>query len=207
MTGADTTNRAGYAWIEFRRGPDAFTVGVRLRASASTRKVDSDFFTTTLTVGDDLHLLDDQRVPLSRQALVDAIGTTGRVHNSGADHRMAVADTLFAGFGPDRYDSVISALLALRKEKLSQNLDVPKLSEILSEALPPLDEHDLATVAEGFERLDRRREELAQLEADVREVVRLGARQRTYARALVAAHSDDIRRAREHPRRRDAPRA
>lgn len=27
----------------------------------------------------------------------------------------------------------------------------------MSEALPPIDEHDIAAVAEGFERLDRRR--------------------------------------------------
>lgn len=195
MTGTDTTNRAGFAWIEFRRGDDVFTVGVRLRASASTRKVESDFFTTTLAVDDALHLLDEQRVPISRQALVEAIGSTGRVHNSGEDHRVAVAETLFPGFGPDRYSSVISALLALRKEKLSQDLDVAKLSAILSEALPPLDEHDLATVAEGFERLDRRREELARLDADVREVDRLRGRQRSYARAVIAARSDDVRRA------------
>ena len=95
-----------------------------------------------------------------------AAGCTPR----GRTTRSAVRETLYPGFGPDRYESVITALLALRKEKLSQNLDLDKLSDILSEALPLLDEHDLAMVAEGFERLDRRRAELTALEAELTEV-------------------------------------
>ena len=176
MTGTDDASRAGFAWVEFRRGADVFTIGVRLRASASTHKVDHDFFTTSQAIGEDLHLLDEQRVPLSRKALVAAVGDRGRVHSSGEDHRSAVRETLYPGFGPDRYESVITALLALRKEKLSQNLDLDKLSDILSEALPPLDEHDLAMVAEGFERLDRRRAELTALEAELTEVRALASR-------------------------------
>lgn len=195
MTGTTDASRAGFAWVEFRRGVDVFTVGVRLRASANTRKVDHDFFTTSQAIGDDLQLLDEQRVPLSRKALVDAIGDRGRVHTTGEEHRTAVRETLYTGFSADRYDSVVTALLALRKEKLSQNLDLDKLSGVLSEALPPLDEHDLATVAEGFERLDRRSAELAALEAELAEVNALASRQRDYARSVVASLADEVRAA------------
>ena len=38
----------------------------------------------------------------------------------------ALRGALYEGFAPDRYASVITALLALRKEKLSQNLDLDK---------------------------------------------------------------------------------
>ena len=195
MTGSVEPNRAGFAWVELRRGEDVFTVGVRMRASSSTHKVDLDFFTTSLAVGADLHLLDEHRTPLTRKGLVEALGDRGRVHTSADDHRTAVREALFPGFGADRYASVITALLALRKEKLSQNLDLPKLSEVLSDALPPLDEQDLAVVAEGFERLDRRRSELAALADELSEVRTLAARQRDYARAVAAAVAGLVRRA------------
>ncbi len=195
MTGTADPSRTGYAWLELRRGQEVFTVGARMRASTSTRKVDLDFFTTDQVIGRDLSLLDDARVPLSRRDLVAAIGDRGRVHRSAAEHRTAVRERLFEGFTADRYDSVVTALLALRKEKLSQNLDLAKLSAVLSDALPPLDEQDLAAVAEGFERLDRRRDELARLEADLAEVTALAARQRGYSRTLVAAVAGEVRRA------------
>jgi uncharacterized protein (TIGR02680 family) len=195
MTGADEPSRTGYAWVEFRRGRDAFTIGARMRASQSTRKVDVDYFTTTQVVGEDLHLLDGQRVPLALKALKEALGDRGRVHGTAEEHRNAVRETLYEGFGPDRYASVVTALLALRKEKLSQNLDLDKLSEVMSEALPPIDEHDIAAVAEGFERLDRRRDQLESLRTDVREVDALVNRQRAYARHVVAWLADEVRAA------------
>jgi len=205
MTGTDEQTRTGFAWVEFRRGGQVFTVGARIRATQATRKADVDYFTTTLGVGRDLQLLDSNRAPLSRRALVEAIGETGRVHTSGEEHRTAVREMLFPGFSADRYSSVIGALLALRKEKLSQHLDLDKLSTVLSEALPPIDEHDIAAVAEGFERLDRRRAELAALEAEVGEVRQLARRQRDYATAVVVSGAGQVRSA--ETRRDDVTRA
>ncbi|HEX5267427.1 MAG TPA: TIGR02680 family protein [Acidimicrobiales bacterium] len=195
MTGSDESSRTGFAWVEFSRGDEVFTVGARIRGSQATRRADPDFFTTTLAVGRDLHLLDDNRAALSRRALVEAIGSTGRVHNSAEEHRTAVREVLFPDFTADRYKSVVGALRALRKEKLSQNLDLEKLSGVLSEALPPIDDHDIAAVAEGFERLDRRRAELAALESDLANVRLLAARQRDYARAVVVGAAAAVRSA------------
>ena len=152
-------------------------------------------------MGTELQLLDESREPLSGKALKAAIGDRGQVNSTAADHRNAIRDRLFPGFSEDRYASVITALLALRKEKLSQNLDLAKLSEVLTDALPPIDEHELAVVAEGFERLDRRRDELSALEAEVAAVAALARRQRAYARAVVAGVADEVREAES---RRDA---
>ncbi|MGI8685190.1 MAG: SbcC/MukB-like Walker B domain-containing protein [Acidimicrobiales bacterium] len=201
MTGTDEPARTGYAWVEFTRGDRTFTAGARIRASQATRRADVDWFTTTLAIGRDLHLLDANRAPLSRKALVEALGDVGRVHASGDEHRAAVRGALFPGFSADRFTSVVSALLALRKEKLSQHLDLAKLSDTLSESLPPVDDHDVAAVAEGFERLDRRRAELEALEAEAAEVRQLAARQRDYARAVVVGAAGDVRGAET---RRDA---
>jgi uncharacterized protein (TIGR02680 family) len=195
MTGTDEPSRTGFAWVEFRRGAEVFTVGARIRGSRATDKTDVDLFTTTQAVGHDLHLLDAGRAPLSRKALNEAIGDHGRVRTTVAEHRTAVREVLFPGFGAERYSSLIGALLALRREKLSDKLDPDKLSEVLSEALPPLDDQDLATVAEGFERLDRRRDELAALERDVAEVRQLARRQRAYAQAVTVAAADGVRSA------------
>lgn len=193
MTGTSDATRTGFAWVEFTRGNRTFTAGARIRASAATRKADVDWFTTTLAVGRDLHLLDQNRTPLSRKALIEALGDAGRVHATADEHRSAVREALFPGFSADRYASVITALLALRKEKLSQHLDLAKLSETLSESLPPVDEHDVAAVAEGFERLDRRKQELLALEAEVVEVRQLADRQRHYARAVVVGSARGVR--------------
>ena len=192
MTGTDEPTRAGFAWVEFRRGTEVFTAGVRVRASTATRRADHDFFTTSQEIGTELHLLDAQRIPLSRKLLSEAIGERGRVHSSGGEHRAAVRQALFPDFSADQFSSVITALLALRKEKLSQNLDLAKLSDVLSEALPPIDDHDLAVVAEGFERLDRRRTELTKLESELAEIKVLAARQRDYARAVVASVAHQV---------------
>ena len=195
MTGSDEPSRTGYAWVEFRRGAEVFTIGARMRASQSTRKVDLDYFTTTQVVGRDLHLLDEHRVPLALKGLKGALEERGRVYGTAEEYRNAVRETLYDGFGPDRYASVVTALLALRKEKLSQNLDLNKLSEVMSEALPPIDDHDITAVAEGFERLDRRRNQLESLRVDVREVDALVNRQRAYARQVLAWLSEEVRNA------------
>lgn len=195
MTGTDEPSRTGFVWVEFERGDAAFTIGARLRASQSTRRVDVDYFTTTARIGTGLELLDDQRVPLSLKALKEALADSGRVYGTADEYRTAVREALYEGFGADRYASVITALLALRKEKLSQNLDLDKLSEVMSESLPPLDDHDIAAVAEGFERLDRRREQLDALRGDLKEVDLLASRQRTYARQVIAWLADEVRSA------------
>lgn len=195
MTGTDEPSRTGFVWVEFERSDAVFTIGARLRASQSTRRVDVDYFTTTARVGDGLELLDDQRVPLSLKALKEALADSGRVYGTADEYRTAVREALYEGFGADRYASVITALLALRKEKLSQNLDLDKLSEVMSESLPPLDDHDIAAVAEGFERLDRRREQLDSLRGDLKEVDLLASRQRTYARQVAAWLADEVRSA------------
>lgn len=195
MAGHTGNTRAGFLWVEFVCGDNYFTVGTRLRASQSTRKVDSDFFTTTQRVGQTLALFNDQREPLTVKLLKEAIGDHGAVHNTAQEHRHAVRRTLFKGFSEDRYDALITALLAMRKEKLSQNLDLRKMSDTLSQALTPLEEHDLATVAEGFERLDRRRAELEALDAEQKVIHRLSTYRKRYAQHVCAQVASVVRRA------------
>ncbi len=220
MSSWDGTTRVGYVWVEFSRaGEDGrsqwFTCGARLSATANTRTVTPTYFTTDRRIGvpGGVALVNDAGRPLTRSDLAAAIGDDG-VHGSAEAHRTTVMRTLFRGFSTDKYDALLSTLLQLRIPKLSEHLDPEELSRVLSQALPPLDHQDVAEIAEGFEKLDRRKETLAQLEREVEEARLLANRQRSYARrALRAAAAeltsattrmDDItRRARERRGARD----
>lgn len=197
--GADGKTRVGYVWLEFsvdgEPGPgdpaDAagrrwFVIGARLQASVHTTTVHPDYFTLHRRVTDGEFTTESSQ-PLTRAALVERIGADGTVHESAAEHRAAVRTVLFGGMNEQRYESLILALLQLRTPKLSQRLDPSLLSTLLSRALPPLGETELSELAEGFERLDRQREELERLDAEVAAAQRLAARQQTYARRVLRA--------------------
>ncbi|MCX4680151.1 TIGR02680 family protein [Streptomyces sp. NBC_01433] len=208
--GATGVTRVGYVWLEFRtRGEAAgdgaeafFTIGARLQASERTTTVTTDFFTTRRRVkssGDEgFDVVDDAGRPLARAALAAALAGHGEVHASASEYRDTVRRTLFPGLSEQRYGALITALLQLRTPKLSQRLDPSLLSELLSRALPPLDQGEISELADGFERLDRRREHLSRLEEEVRAAQALGARQRSYAQrvlrsgaaALISATTD-----------------
>lgn len=188
--GATGVTRVGYVWVEFG-ATDAddterwFTAGARLQATSHTTTVHADYFTTSRRVGHDLTLVTGAGTPLTRAELTEALGDEGTRHDHAADYRATVRRALFGAMSEQRYDALITALLQLRTPKLSQRLDPALLSTLLSRALPPLGEHEVSDLAEGFERLDRQRERLARLDEEVAAATVLAARQRTYARRVL----------------------
>lgn len=174
-TPADRTVNIGYVWLELGRqdgeGPVYCTIGAGLRARRSASEVEVWYFKTSQRVDDDLSLLDERRVPLERPALAKAIGAHGQVFERGAAYRQAVNDDIF-GLPEDQYGTLIDALLQLRRPQLSKQLDPGELSRILTASLPPLDEGTIGTLAEGFERLDRHRDERDELVRVHRELTR-----------------------------------
>lgn len=203
--GAAGSTRVGYVWLEFKLGEEWFTCGARLQASTHTKTVHVDYFTTSRRVSVDLPLFTAAGQPLTKAGLADALGDRGDLHPTSAEYRTAVRTKLFPGLTEQRYDALITALLQLRQPKLSQRLDPGLLSTLLSHALPPFGEGEIAELAEGFERLDRQREHLRLLDAEVDAARRLATQQRGYAmrvlRAsaanLISATSDLTRVARE----------
>jgi uncharacterized protein (TIGR02680 family) len=194
--GATGTTRVGYVWLEFELPADLggpptrwFTCGARLSATTRTTTVHAEYFTTGLRVGMDagLRLVNESGQPLTARALIDALGEHGEVHPTAADYRAAVRSQLFPGLSGQRYDALITALLQLRTPKLSQRLDPALLSDLLSSALPPLGRSEISELAEGFERLDRQRRRLADLDLEVAAADTLAARQRGYARRVLRA--------------------
>ncbi|WP_030542835.1 TIGR02680 family protein [Streptomyces albus] len=194
--GTSGKTRVGYVWMEFRRiGDDGterwFGCGARLQASVHTSAVHADYFTTGSRVAHPggVLLVNEAGQPLTRAALAEALRDRGDVHASATDYRTAVRRELFAGMGEQRYESLLSALLQLRQPKLSERLDPSLLSTLLSRALPPLGEGEIAELAEGFERLDRQREHLRRLDEEVTAAETVASRQRAYARRVLRAGS------------------
>ncbi|MGW1787011.1 TIGR02680 family protein, partial [Streptomyces sp. NPDC002143] len=194
--GASGKTRVGYVWMEFRRVDDEgaerwFGCGARLQASVHTSGVHVDYFTTGTRIAHPVGVLlvNEAGQPLTRAALAEALRDSGDVHASATDYRTAVRRELFAGMGEQRYESLLSALLQLRQPKLSERLDPALLSTLLSRALPPLGEGEIAELAEGFERLDRQREHLKRLDDEVTAAETVASRQRAYARRVLRAGS------------------
>lgn len=150
-------DRLGYTWIEFGRrdndGVEHFvTLGCGLSAAEGRGIIGKWFFITQQRTGRDFALLTPQRVPLTKDRLADALGDRGRIYTTAGEYRKAVDDALFQ-LG-ERYYPLVNLLVQLRQPQLSRHLDEKKLSEVLSEALPPLSDVIVADVAESFRSLD-----------------------------------------------------
>lgn len=188
--GATGTTRVGYVWLEFQHADGRwFTCGARLQATIHTKNVTATYFTTEARIDlpDGVQLSGEAGQPLTKAQLIEELGTSGKVHESAEAYRTVVRQTLYRGLNEQRYDSLLTALRQLRTPKLSERLDPGLLSELLSSALPPLGEGEIHEIAEGFERLDRQREELRLLDRDVEEADRLAGRQRGYAQRVLRA--------------------
>lgn len=163
--------RLGYTWLEFGRqgeeGPETFTVGCGLKAVAG-RSVRSWFFTTTQRVGHDLFLIEGGR-SVSRERLGQALGHRGQLFDRAADYRRAIDERLFR-LGEQRYGALLDLLLQLRQPQLSKKPDPHRLSQALSDALPPLGRGLISEVAEAYRSLDVYREEIQGLEETARAV-------------------------------------
>ncbi|MEU8318893.1 TIGR02680 family protein [Nonomuraea sp. NPDC048881] len=188
--GASGVTRVGYVWLEFQHADGRwFTCGARLQATAHTKNVTAAYFTTGSRVGlpGGVRLTGDGGQPLTRAQLADELGEAGTVHESADAYRALVRRTLYTGLNEQRYDCLLTALRQLRTPKLSERLDPGLLSDLLSSALPPLGEGEIHEIADGFERLDRQREELRLLDRDVQEADRLADVQRGYAQKVLRA--------------------
>lgn len=190
---ADLQTSLGYAWLEFGRstpeGPRYLTIGAGLKARRTSDQVDAWFFVLHDRRMDvDFALFDEARVPRSKSDLEEAMGGAGRVFGSARDYRAAVNRELF-GLDAQQYEDLIEALLRLRQPHLSERLDPAQVASVLSDSLSPLDAERVREVAEGLERLEKHRRELAERQATLEAVRGFLGDYRTYVRAVAAARA------------------
>ncbi|MEN3379338.1 MAG: hypothetical protein V7604_4693 [Hyphomicrobiales bacterium] len=196
--------RIGYAWIEFGRRaddgtPHYLTLGAGLSAVAARPQVESWFFVLedaddAPRINQDLWLMSDQRVVLTRERLRDALDGRGQVFDTAASYRRAVDERLFH-LGAKRYDALMDTLIQLRQPQLSKKPDEALLSNALTEALPPLAPELLGDVAEALGQLEEDRRQLEEYQALAKAVDRFDQRYRIYAGTQSRRQARSLRQA------------
>lgn len=196
---ADRQTAIGYCWAEFGRCDDhgvehyvTLLVGMRAVRSAG-RRVEPWFAVTPARVGVDLDLAPGG-YPLTADRLREALPEPSRVNTVAREHRLAVDQALF-GLGPERFDALIHLLLQLRRPKLSEKLDMARLSLYLTDALPPLEQPRMEALAQAFARLDEDTAEIEALEASLHEVESFLEVYRAHAQVQTRLRADEVRTA------------
>jgi uncharacterized protein (TIGR02680 family) len=200
-TGPSPTRESaiGYCWAEFgcldEDGRESYVtcvVGLRAVRSAG-RRVDTWFAVTPARIGQDLDLA-PAGVPLSAERFRAALPERSVYSTTARDHRAAVDHALF-GLGAERYDALVHLLLQLRRPKLSEKLDMSRLGEYLSDALPPLEQHRVERLATAFARLEEESAALERLEACAQSLQGFLAHYRAHAQLQTRLRADEVRSA------------
>lgn len=176
----------GYLWLEFGRLDDAGgaeyqTVIVGMQSTRAERKVHPWFAVTPQRIDVDLDLKTGEHCK-SQDAFNSSLAPTARYTTKAGVHRSNVASLVF-GMNADRFDNLLHLLRQLRKPKLADKLDNAKLSRVLTDALPPLDDSKIEPLAQGFGLLDADVEELRKKESAHRATTTFLETYRLYARA------------------------
>jgi uncharacterized protein (TIGR02680 family) len=190
-------DRLGYTWVEMgRRDGDTarfMTLGCGLHAVEGRGLAGKWFFLTPQRIGRDLLLRTPAGAPLGRERLGEAVAAGGgRLIHTAESYRAAVDEALF-GLGEQRYGALVDLLIQLRQPQLSRQLDEERLSEALSEALPPVSQAILADVAEAFRSLEEDRRLLRGFEEARKGVERFLEEYRRYARIAARRRADGVR--------------
>jgi uncharacterized protein (TIGR02680 family) len=195
---ADRAAAIGYLWIEFGRIDDDgtaefLTAIVGLQSTRAERKVNTWFALTPQRIDVHLDLAPDDK-PLTQDAFSRALSNEARFETKAGVHRANVASRLFF-MAPDRFDNLLHLLRQLRKPKLAVKLDAAKLSEVLTNALPPLDDEKIKPLADGFRLLDGDIADLDNAEKALRATKDFLDVYRTYARSHVRHRAGQVRSA------------
>jgi len=158
-------NRIGYAWIELRRVVDGveefLTCGLGVKASKTSQAItDSWRFITSARVGRDLQLAGHERIPLGPAHLREAIGADCVLED--AAFRAKIAETVY-GVPAARYGDLLHLQRTLRNPDVGLKVLEGQLEQILSDALPPLDQTMVEQLATSFDDLESIRENITRL--------------------------------------------
>ena len=211
----DDGDHVGYVWLELRlvdaddNNEHFRTLGAGLKASTRTGKASSWYFITHRRVGVDL-ALDVDREPLSIDKLRSELGEDAVVE-SGAEHRRRVGRLLFGLHDDTRFANLLHLLHQLRDPNVGNLVEAGQLAQLLSNALPPLDDRFLDDAAARLDDLEQvkaqveRAERAAATLVDFLGVYQGYARRKVHDRAAAAREAArDERRARRAVDRTEA---
>ncbi|RKT52716.1 TIGR02680 family protein [Saccharothrix australiensis] len=154
-------NRIGYAWVELVRDDEYLTCGLGVKASKTSQAItDSWRFVTPRRVGHDLTLVGAERTPLGPAQLRDLIGADHVLEE--AAFRAKIAETVY-GVPAARYGDLLHLQRTLRNPDVGLKVLEGQLEQILSDALPPLDQALVEQLATSFDDLESIRENIVRL--------------------------------------------
>lgn len=192
----------GIVWIEFgRRGHagamEFATIGARLSAVWSSRRVTIVYFLTDQRPGEGLSLTvplvegSERRQPASRDQLTTEIEGHGHVFDSRVSYQRAIDDRLFGLHG--RFDGLMNLLISLRQPKLSEKLDLKALVDHLGNALPPVADDQIRQLADALNSLRDDDVSLERMKRALAAVGRFLDDYRVYATRQVAYAAERIK--------------
>ncbi len=160
-------NRIGYAWVELIReaadhsGNEYLTCGLGVKASKTSQAItDSWRFVTPMRVGTELQLAGPERVPHGPAQLRDLIGADCMFEEPA--FRAKIADAVY-GVPAARYGDLLHLQRTLRNPDVGLKVLEGQLEQILSDALPPLDQTMVEQLATSFDDLESIRENIVRL--------------------------------------------
>ncbi|MFZ5640430.1 MAG: TIGR02680 family protein, partial [Bacillota bacterium] len=197
------TDRTGYLYLEFYHPvQDRYhTVGIGLRARRNVPGVSFWGFAVTdnRRVGKDIFLYerdysqgDEVKIPLTRNRLEEVIGTGGEVVTEPGQYKKLVNNLLF-GFGDlQAYQELLDLLIQLRSPKLSKDFKPSTIYEILTAALPALQDDELRPLSEVLEDMDQIGDRLEELGVHRKEAEVLDKAYNTYNEFLLFTESQRL---------------
>ena len=171
--------RTGYLYLEYKRenSDQYITTGIGLHARRGSSKV--DFWGFILQngrrIGEDFALYRlvknpetgaEQKLPLTRRELENAIGQDGRVTTEQKEYMAMVNQYVFGYEDISKYEELMKLLIQLRSPKLSRDFKPSVIYEILNESLPTLSDEDLRPLAETLENMEKTRLAIEQLKRE-----------------------------------------
>lgn len=160
-----------------------------MKASSSTRRPTLWFFLTDKRVGNDL-AVDDASGMLSQDELRGQLDPD-EYYTTSASYARGVAKDLF-GNDDVRYRNLCHLLYELRRPSVGEKIEEGDLTNVLTEALPPLDDELIENVARNFDDLSKIREDLARAEKTERALAEFLDAYSDYTRGVVRNRAGSV---------------
>ncbi|AEF95321.1 Conserved hypothetical protein CHP02680 [Desulfotomaculum nigrificans CO-1-SRB] len=195
-------DRIGYLYLEFYHPEQQryLTIGIGLRAR---RNANTGFWGFAITdnrrIGKDILLYErdysqgqEQKIPLTRSQLEDVIGEGGQVVTEQGKY-MEMVNKLLFGYGDlQSFQELLDLLIQLRSPKLSKDFKPTTIYEILSNALPPLQDDELRPLSEVMEDMDQINDRLEEVCLHRREAEKLQQVYNRYNKYLLYHQSSQL---------------
>ena len=188
---ASTQKNRGWAWLEFGKGADFFT----LLLFAEARRADGALKVQWCTASGPVRIRTG--LSLVTAAFVadpaqfrDVPGFV--VHPSGTAYREAIARTLF-GTDEQWLNQLNRILRVVRTPQIGHKIDLKFLTESFRTALPPVAADEINQLADGWEQLQHLRDERDEADQALADVTEFSRRQwRPWADAVIRAAADPV---------------